>query len=104
MLRLSFMQKMLKKYGLLVWLSLILIAGFVSTTVASFVVSRDAIQQSISEQTLPITGDNVYSEIQKDILRPVFVSSQMAHDTFLRDWIINGEEHKDQIVKYLKEI
>jgi len=104
MLRLSFMQKMLKKYGLLVWLSLILIAGFVSTTVASFVVSRDAIQQGISEQTLPITGDNVYSEIQKDILRPVFVSSQMAHDTFLRDWIINGEEDKDQIVKYLKEI
>ncbi|WP_423018748.1 sensor domain-containing diguanylate cyclase [Undibacterium sp. Di27W] len=95
---------MLKKYGLLLWLSLILIAGFVSTTVASFVVSRDAIQQGISEQTLPITGDNVYSEIQKDILRPVFVSSQMAHDTFLRDWIINGEEDKDQIVKYLKEI
>ncbi|MFZ6875227.1 sensor domain-containing diguanylate cyclase [Undibacterium sp. Di27W] len=98
------MQTMLKKYGLLLWLSLILIAGFVSTTVASFVVSRDAIQQGISEQTLPITGDNVYSEIQKDILRPVFVSSQMAHDTFLRDWIINGEEDKDQIVKYLKEI
>jgi len=98
------MQTMLKKYGLLVWLSLILIAGFVSTTVASFIVSRDAIQQGISEQTLPITGDNVYSEIQKDILRPVFVSSQMAHDTFLRDWIINGEEDKDLIAKYLKEI
>ncbi|MBC3920270.1 GGDEF domain-containing protein [Undibacterium sp. CY18W] len=98
------MQTMLKKYGLLVWLSLILIAGFVSTTVTSFIVSRDVIQQGISEQTLPITGDNVYSEIQKDILRPVFVSSQMAHDTFLRDWIINGEEDKDLIAKYLKEI
>lgn len=104
MLRLSFMQKMLKKYGLLVWLSLILIAGFVFTTAASFVVSRDVIQQGISEQTLPITGDNVYSEIQKDMLRPIFVSSQMAHDTFLRDWIINGEEDKDQVTKYLKEI
>ncbi|MCH8621894.1 sensor domain-containing diguanylate cyclase [Undibacterium sp. TS12] len=95
---------MLKKYGLLIWISLLLITGFVSTTLASFVVSRDAIQQGISEQTLPITGDNVYSEIQKDMLRPVFVSSQMAHDTFLRDWIINGEEDKDQVIKYLKEI
>ena len=102
--RLSFMQKMLKKYGLLIWISLLLITGFVSTTLASFVVSRDAIQQGISEQTLPITSDNVYSEIQKDMLRPVFVSSQMAHDTFLRDWIINGEEDKDQVIKYLKEI
>ncbi|MFZ6773986.1 sensor domain-containing diguanylate cyclase [Undibacterium sp. SXout7W] len=98
------MQKLFKKYGLLVWLSLILIAGFVFTAVAAYVVSRDTIQQSFSEQTLPLTGDNIYSEIQKDILRPVFVASQMAHDTFVRDWMINGEEDKDQIVKYLKEI
>jgi uncharacterized protein involved in cysteine biosynthesis len=90
------MKNMLKKYGLLVWLSLFLIAGFVFTTVAGYIVSRDTIQQGISEQTLPITGDNVYSEIQKDILRPVFVSSQMAHDTFVRDWIINGEEEQER--------
>ncbi|MBI3283361.1 MAG: GGDEF domain-containing protein [Burkholderiales bacterium] len=98
------MQNLFKKYGLLVWLSLILIAGFVFTSVAAYIVSRDAIQQGLSEQTLPITGDNVYSEIQKDILRTVFVSSQMAHDTFLRDWIINGEQDPAQITKYLKEI
>jgi hypothetical protein len=97
-------EKHVKKYGLLVWLSLFLIAGFVFTTVAGYIVSRDTIQQGISEQTLPITGDNVYSEIQKDILRPVFVSSQMAHDTFVRDWIINGEEEQERITKYLKEI
>ncbi|WP_230403848.1 sensor domain-containing diguanylate cyclase [Undibacterium curvum] len=95
---------MFKKYGLLVWLSLILIAGFVCTTLAGYIVSRDTIHQSISEQTLPLTGDNVYSEIQRDILRPVFVSSQMAHDTFLRDWILNGEEDQELIAKYLKEI
>lgn len=98
------MRNLFKKYGLLVWLSLILIAGFVSITVAGYIVSRNAIQQGMSEQTLPITGDNIYSEIQKDILRPVFVSSQMAHDTFVRDWIINGELDDGQIVKYLKEI
>lgn len=98
------MHNMFKKYGLLVWLSLILIAGFVFTTVASYIVSSDAIQQGLSEQTLPITGDNVYSEIQKDILRPVFVSSQMAHDTFVRDWIMNGEQDQEQVIKYLKEI
>lgn len=103
-LRLQSMKNMLKKYGLLAWLSLFLIAGFVFTTVAGYIVSRDTIQQGISEQTLPITGDNIYSEIQKDILRPVFVSSQMAHDTFVRDWIINGEEEQERITKYLKEI
>ncbi|MEB0138906.1 MULTISPECIES: sensor domain-containing diguanylate cyclase [unclassified Undibacterium] len=98
------MKNLFKKYGLLVWLSLILMCGFVSTTLVGFVVSRDMLQQTLSEQTLPITGDNVYSEIQKDILRPVYVSSQMAHDTFVRDWLISGEEDKEQIAKYLKEI
>ncbi|QJQ06196.1 sensor domain-containing diguanylate cyclase [Undibacterium piscinae] len=98
------MRNFLKKYGLLVWLSLILIAGFIAVVLTSFTVSRNSLQHGIAEQTLPITGDNIYSEIQKDILRPVFVSSQMAQDTFVRDWIIGGEEDTTAIVKYLKEI
>jgi diguanylate cyclase (GGDEF)-like protein len=98
------MRNFLKKYGLLVWLSLILIAGFIAVVLTSFIVSRNSLQHGIAEQTLPITGDNIYSEIQKDILRPVFVSSQMAQDTFVRDWIIGGEEDTTAIVKYLKEI
>lgn len=98
------MRNFLKKYGLLVWLSLILIAGFIAVVLTGFIVSRDSLQHGIAEQTLPITGDNVYSEIQKDILRPVLVSSQMAQDTFVRDWIIGGEEDSTAIVKYLKEI
>lgn len=98
------MQKFLRQYGLLVWLSLILIAGFIGVLVVGYMSSRDALQQGIAEQSLPITGDNIYSEIQKDILRPVFVSSQMAQDTFVRDWIIDGEQDTGLIVKYLKEI
>ncbi|GGC86826.1 sensor domain-containing diguanylate cyclase [Undibacterium terreum] len=98
------MRKLFKQYGLLVWLSLILIAGFVSTTVIAYLVSRDTLQQSIAEQALPITGDNIYSEVQKDMLRPVFMSSQMAHDTFVRDWLLAGEQDNQHIIKYLNEI
>ncbi len=98
------MQKFFRQYGLLVWLSLILITGFCAVLLSSYVVSRETLQRGITEQTLPITGDNVYSEIQKDILRPIFVSSQMAQDTFVRDWIIDGEQDSAVIIKYLKEI
>lgn len=98
------MQKIFRHYGLLIWLSLILLAGFASVLVAGYIVARDTLQRGIAEQTLPITGDNVYSEIQKDILRPVFISSQMAQDTFVRDWIIDGETEPALISKYLKEI
>ena len=68
----------------------------------SYLVSKDALRRGLSENMLPITGDNIYSEIQKDILRPVFVSAQMANDTFVRDWILDGEQDGAQISRYLK--
>ncbi|HAT31568.1 MAG TPA: GGDEF domain-containing protein [Janthinobacterium sp.] len=92
------------KYRLLLWISLILVAGFLATSLASYMASRDAIEQGIFEQTLPLTGDNIYSEIQKDILRPVFISSLMAQDTFVRDWILKGENDPSQITRYLSEV
>lgn len=98
------MSKSLKQYRLLIWISLILILGFVAVLATSYLVSKDALRRGLSENTLPITGDNVYSEIQKDVLRPVFVSAQMANDTFVRDWILEGEQDTVQIAKYLKEV
>jgi diguanylate cyclase (GGDEF)-like protein len=98
------MSKSLKQYSLLIWISLILILGFVAVLATSYLVSKDALRRGLSENMLPITGDNIYSEIQKDILRPVFVSAQMANDTFVRDWIIDGEQDGAQISRYLKEI
>ena len=93
-----------EKYRLLTWLSILLIGGFLTTIVASYIVSRDAIRQNVVEQALPLTSDNIYSEIQKDILRPAFISSLMASDTFVRDWIIAGETDPTQISRYLKEV
>jgi diguanylate cyclase (GGDEF)-like protein len=101
---LEHMRLLPEKYRLLIWVSLLLVAGFLTTSIASYIVSRDAIRQSVVEQTLPLTSDNIYSEIQKDVLRPVFISSLMASDTFLRDWMINGEKDMNQIARYLKQV
>lgn len=98
------MRKSLKRYQLLLWISLLLTLGFVAVMASNYYVSKDAVERSLSENALPITGDNVYSEIQKDLLRPVYVSAQMGHDTFVRDWLLNGEEDVTQITKYLKEV
>lgn len=98
------MRLLPEKYRLLIWISLLLVAGFLTTSVISYIVSRDAIRQRVAEQALPLTSDNIYSEIQKDILRPVFISSLMANDTFLRDWILAGENDVDQIARYLKHV
>jgi diguanylate cyclase (GGDEF)-like protein len=78
--------------------------GFVATTLASFFVSRGSLRETIVGSELPLIADNIYSEIQKDLIRPILISSTMASDTFLRDWVIAGEPDVDRMTRYLKEI
>ncbi len=94
----------LMRNRIILGMAAILVLGFVATSVASFLVSRETIRESILQNELPLTSDNIYSEIQKDLIRPVFVSSVMAADTFLRDWALAGEGNVDKVVKYLREI
>src|SRR5574343_656716 len=83
--------KMADRRSLILLLSLLLSAGFFATTLLGYFVSKEAIRNAIIGQDLPLTSSNIYSEIQKDLVRPVLISSTMAHDTFLRDWILRGE-------------
>lgn len=91
-----------KKQVILVCLLLSL--GFVALSVFNYYVSKTTIREALVERELPLTSDNIYSEIQKDLIRPVFISSMMAHDTFLRDWILSGEQELPRITRYLHEI
>ncbi len=93
-----------QKFGLLTLLSILLVSGFLSTSLAGYFVSVSSMRQHIVSTALPLTGDTVYSEIQRDLLRPVFISSLMANDTFLKDWITTGEQDERQISQYLAEI
>ncbi len=92
------------KRRFMVLLAILLAGGFLATTLISYYVARDSLERHIAEEMLPLTGDNVYSEIQRDLLRPVLISSLMAHDTFVRDWALGGEKNSRQISSYLAEI
>lgn len=83
---------------------IIIVAGFLVTSITSYMLSTRSAKHAILDVELPLTSDNVYSEIQKDLLRPIFVSSLMANDTFVRDWILDGEQDEDRIRRYLQEI
>ena len=93
-----------RKRPVLLLVTLFLVLGFLGTSIVSYQVSRHAIRESILNQELPLTSDNVYSEILKDLVRPVFVASMMASDTFLRDWTLQGEHDQTQLTRYLSEV
>lgn len=92
------------KRKLIIALYLLLSAGFATTTLVNYYVSKAAIRDSIIASELPLTSDNIYSEIQKDLVLPVTISSMMASDTFLRDWVIAGEQDVGKMTRYLREI
>ncbi|MGE4402608.1 MAG: diguanylate cyclase [Desulfobulbus sp.] len=85
-------------------ISLLLIAGFLTTSVVSYIVSLTMARKGLTDSILPLTSDNIYSEIQKDLIRPIFISSMMASDTFLRDWVMAGEQDIGRMTRYLSEI
>lgn len=95
------MRLFTQKSRLLSLIVILLLGGFLATSLGSYLASRDTLRDAISLQTLPLIGDNIYSEIQRDLLRPIFISSLMANDTFVRDWVMGGEHDPSRIEHYL---
>ncbi|MBB2494775.1 sensor domain-containing diguanylate cyclase [Aquipseudomonas ullengensis] len=85
-------------------LLVLLVGGFAATSLVSYSTSRDSIRQNIVNTELPLTSDNIYSEIQKDLIRPILISSMMSRDTFLRDWVLAGEQDDEPMTRYLREV
>ena len=92
------------KKNVIIIISILLLIGFISTSLISYFVAHGSLEKEILRNELPLTSDNVYSEIQRDLLSPVLISSVMASDIFLRKWILAGEKNPEEIIKYLKEI
>lgn len=92
-----------KRYFVFI-LSGLLIAGFLTVSLVSYKVAEESVSSQIADDALPLTSNNIYSEIQQDLLRPIWISSQMAHDTFVIDWAVGGEKNPEKMIHYLKEI
>lgn len=93
-----------RKYLFVSALFLLMVMGFLATSLSSYIIARNSLSENIAGQTLPLTSDNIYSEIQRDLIRPVLISSLMANDTFVRDWAMDGEADNSRIISYLNEI
>jgi hypothetical protein len=59
------------KRKLIIAVSLLLCVGFALTTLINYYVSKSAIRESIVSSELPLTSDNIYSEIQSIIQEKV---------------------------------
>jgi diguanylate cyclase (GGDEF)-like protein len=92
------------KTKLLLALSVILLTSFTATSVVNYTITKEAVRQELINSSLPLTGKNIYSEIHSAMMRPILVSSSMANDSFLKDWVEKGEQNPADIIKYLEQL
>lgn len=85
-------------------IGILLVAGFLTVNIANYRISSQSVREALINNELPLTSNNIYSEIQASLLRPLYISSLMANDTFLKDWVLEGEKDIGKVTKYLDEI
>ena len=84
-------------------LAVLLSAAFAAVSLISYQASRSSLQMVLVQKELPLTSNAIYAELQKDLIRPYFISSMMATNTFLYDWVDSGERDPAVISRYLGE-
>ncbi|MDA3908843.1 MAG: GGDEF domain-containing protein, partial [Sulfurimonas sp.] len=95
---------MKSNYKIIIIITLLLLILSATISVSNYMVSLKSTQIHLKTQSLPLSIDNIYTEIQKHLIEPYLVSSMMSHDTFVKDWILHDEESVDKIAKYLESI
>jgi len=95
---------MKSNYKIIVLISFFLLLLSIGSSISYFVVSMNSMEKQLKTQSLPLSIDNIYTEIQKHMIEPYLVSSMMANDTFLKDWLVNDEKNTLKIQRYLDSI
>ena len=84
--------------------SILLLILSLSISLINYTVSVRATQEELINRSLPLSVDNIYTEIQSHIIEPGLVSSMMAGDTFVKDWLQNDENDREKIARYLEAV
>lgn len=95
------MNKNQKKLILL--LSILIFLSFFILAILDYTNYRDIIEDDILNIT-KLISTNIYSEIQIEIVKPIYVSLTMANNSFVKDWIADNEQNPEVIQQYLKGI
>ncbi len=65
---------------------------------------KEGLKREILSSSLPLLSENIYSDIQHRLSLPLNVSSSMSRDTFLTNWVLDGEKDIDEVTLYLRHL
>lgn len=85
-------------------LVLILVVSFAAVSAFNYAAARRSVREEIANSLLPLTRENIYSEVLRDLMPPVNMASVMANDSFLVEWALDGEQDVEAVTRYLERI
>ncbi|AWW27185.1 MULTISPECIES: sensor domain-containing diguanylate cyclase [unclassified Acetobacterium] len=92
-------MKQRNKVGLLI--SLIILIGIVAIVFFSFATYSKIIKDDVLNIS-KLTSTNIYSEINNELTKPIFVSLTMANDSFVKQWLQQEDSSQNhEIIDYL---
>jgi len=95
---------MKSKYKILIQISLFLTFIAISISMVNYYITLKQSKEQLTKVSLPLSLDNIYTEIQKNIIQPYLVSSMMANDTFVQNWLKNPNQKQEEIIEYLSAV
>ena len=93
-----------KDYKLVLLIVLMLLILSFALSVINYKTTLKLVHNQIEQQSLPLSLDNIYTDIQEHILQPYFITSMMANDTFVKEWIEGKHSDELKIKNYLKTV
>jgi hypothetical protein len=85
-------------------LAFIIIGTFLLSSILSYRTAKQTLKQEVRSSSLPLLSENIYSDLQNALSVPIHLSSSMARDAFLINWINGGEKDPEELQLYLKNM
>ncbi len=92
------------KYKIIAVIVVLLLSVSIVSSVVNYRIDVRATQQQLQNISLPLSIDNIYTEIQQRMIEPLIVSSLMSHNTFVKDWILDGERDVKRFKNIYKKL
>jgi diguanylate cyclase (GGDEF)-like protein len=95
-----------RKIRINILVCLIVLAGFLSVGTISYITYSHIIRDDIKNIS-KLTATNIYSDINSQLTKPIFVALTMANDSFVKDWLageqdnISDPEYQMKMTNYL---
>lgn len=85
-------------------ISIAILMGFIAVAMTNYSSYSKIIKDDIHNIS-KLTSTNIYSEIDSELVKPIFVSLTMANDSFVIDWLKNENDlYENKLIKYLDGI